>query len=882
MEIRRGGGTASDKEEKIPKEITYKHSISLLMYQSNQDIPVPESVFIGYLGRKRELSKLMPSIPDNPSLEAGLAALKQSDYQNAIAHLEAVCELELDDAAAQPLRERNITKAQTGLVLAYRDTGQPEKAIAICQALSQSSNGKVKNWAVKTLADLSDRQPSTAVPSTPAADPTGFVPLSGEPTGFVPKGTRPPKSQKRFRRKLPSVPPDETDFSGARASKGKSSPKNTLAESSSDKIDPPLPIASEIEAPAALTQTTPEVPTRKIVEEREWRQAPRAKQWGPLPVGPGLVSDIRPLWVLQGVTAIAFFWWSRAVLRFAEVTINKILALLPLLRPIDSFDRDPTQFVFLTLAIVLVLSPWLMDGLLRFFHGLEPMTHAQLRDRSPDAAKVMQRFCRQRRQLRRPQLGILPTSTPVAITYGNLSMTARIVVSEGLLEQLGDDEIASIYAAQLAQIVNWDFLVMSVGVLVLQIPYILYWQVAKWGEYASDRIERPLLESLFRTVAALVANLSYGCYWLLSLPLLWLSRQRLLYSDAGSVATTGNPNALTRALLKFALGITDDIQKTKSTSFLTESFDLLMPVGYSQAICNWLADAIWSWDRVNPYSWWLTWGTGPTLMGVRLQRLAHYARYWGLETELDLPELPQKLGSPKLSRAYIRDTLKSTVSLILNSYKRLPLLQTALIISLVLGLGLRIFLWLIGKIAYFMYIGNLVWLSQDQRGDLIAACLLISFSISILVLLNGYFPDVKRRTALTEVNLTEAIANSQALPADSKTCCLQGKLLGRRGLSNGLGQDLILQTGSLDVKLHYISPLGPIGDLWNGRGLRPRDFIGQSVTATGWLRRGAIVWLDLETLGTRANRTSHSYLPIWLTIIAFAAGVWGSYLIWQT
>lgn len=805
----------------------------------------------------------MASIPDNPSLEAGLAALKQSDYQRAIAHLEAVCELELDDSI--------LTKAQTGLVVAYRRSDRPEKAIALCQALSQSSNRKVKNWAVKTLADLRRQHPTTA-PSTPAADPTGFVPLSGEPTGLTPLAPRPRKHpQQSFRRKLPSVGPDETE----------NSPTETNAAPSSDKIDPPQPKASENEAPAALTQARTEESTRKIVEEREWRQAPRAKQWGPLPVGPGLVSDIRLLWVLQGVTAIAFFWWNRAVLRFAEVTINKILALLPLLRPIDWFDRDPTQFVFLTFAIIVVLSPWLMDGLLKFFHGLEPMTHDQLRERSPDAAKVMQRFCRQRR-LPVPQLGILPTSTPVAITYGNLPRTARIVVSEGLLQQLGDDEIATIYAAQLAQIVNWDFLVMSVGVLVLQIPYILYWQVGKWGEYASDRIDRPLLDFLFRMVAALVANLSYGCYWLLGKPLLWLSRQRLLYSDAGSVATTGNPNALTRALLKMAIGITDDIQKTSSTSFLTESFDLLLPVGYRQAISYWLADANWSWDIANPYSRWLNLSTGHPLMGVRLPRLAHYARYWGLETELDLPELPPNKGTQKLSQTYIRDRMLAAVSLLLNSYKCLPLLQTALIISLVLGIGLRIFLWVIGKIAYFMYIGNLVWLSQDQRGDLMAACLLISFGISIFVQINGYFPDVKRRTALTEVNLTEAITNSQALPADSLTCCLQGKLLGRRGLSNGLGQDLIVQTGSGLVKLHYISPLGPIGDLWDGSGLRPRDFIGQSVTATGWLRRGATVWLDLETLGTRSNRTSQSYLPIWLAIVALAAGVWSAYLIWQT
>ncbi len=73
---------------------------------------------------------------------------------------------------------------------------------------------------------------------------------------------------------------------------------------------------------------------------------------------------------------------------------------------------------------------------------MQPLSSDTLSTHSPEAIRVLQRYCRQQRWSL-PRLAILPTSVPMALTYGNLPRTARIVVSQGLLEQLADDEIAN-------------------------------------------------------------------------------------------------------------------------------------------------------------------------------------------------------------------------------------------------------------------------------------------------------------------------------------------------------------------------------------------------------------------------------------------------------
>ncbi|MFB8792327.1 MAG: hypothetical protein U7123_26630 [Potamolinea sp.] len=62
---------------------------------------------------------------------------------------------------------------------------------------------------------------------------------------------------------------------------------------------------------------------------------------------------------------------------------------------------------------------------------------------------------------------------------------------------------------------------------------------------------------------------------------------------------------------------------------------------------------------------------------------------------------------------------------------------------------------------------------------------------------------------------------------------------------------------------------------------RPSDLVDQQVTVTGWLRRGVTPWIDVETLRTPEGKVSKANYPIWITILALVAAVWGAFLIWE-
>ena len=119
------------------------------------------------------------------SLEAGLAALKQRDYPRAIALLESVAET----AADRPLG----TRAQMGLVAAYKATGNLKKAIALCTSLAKNSNTQVKTWADRTLTELTHSRPPK-----PPENNREFTETPPE-TGFVAfdAATKSPKKRQR-------------------------------------------------------------------------------------------------------------------------------------------------------------------------------------------------------------------------------------------------------------------------------------------------------------------------------------------------------------------------------------------------------------------------------------------------------------------------------------------------------------------------------------------------------------------------------------------------------------------------------------------------------------------------------------------------------------
>ncbi|MEA5583246.1 M48 family metallopeptidase [Nodularia harveyana UHCC-0300] len=724
------------------------------------------------------------------SLEAGLVALKQGNYQTAIAKLIPIAS-----------NQKNTTvslQARVGLVMAYARTGQIRQATIICQTLTHSKNTQVEEWAKVALTHLTKRKKKSQTSTNSA---TGFVAFENSQTTTTSKN---------------KVPKTRRDDNLSDVQSGEY--RNSIMES------PPATTESDSSYATAASANI------------YWRQAKRAKVWQPLRK-PKLI----PLRLLGLGTLIALFWLLRAILHLTTGLINFALVKLPYLQPLQFLYRDPTPLLLIILLIIMGLSPWLLDWLLGNFYQQRELSPEVLHGYSRETGRVLQRYCQQRRW-KSPKLRVLPIAAPVALTYGNLARNARIVVSQGLLEQLADDEIATIYSTQLGHIAHGDFVVMSL-MLVLSLPiHRLYQQISILGNKNSERIwYKPI---------TILASVIYGFWCLLTGIGLWLSRLRLYYSDRLASEITGNPNALTRALLKIAIGIAVDVQKSEQTNWHLESLNLFIPVGYQQSLTlgsiagRMPFESILTWDTLHPYRHWLAINNTHPLIGDRILRLNQISRHWHIDPELHL-------------------TSKYTHQVKRQSF----LLQIAPFLGIPLGLMFAGLIWLTWQAAFAFKVLNLKWIYED--GNFVIGCLLIGFSIGMVFRMNAFFPDIKTPNVQDEQNLPNLLAHPSAIPIDSISVRLVGKLLGRRGAGNSLGQDLILQCSTGLVKLHHVAL---------GQSINPQDLIGRQIIVTGWFRRGATSWVDIHTLQTQSGKTIHSPHPIWSTFIAVAAQAWGAYI----
>lgn len=347
---------------------------------------------------------------------------------------------------------------------------------------------------------------------------------------------------------------------------------------------------------------------------------------------------------------------------------------------------------------------------------------------------------------------------------------------------------------------------------------------------------------------------------------MWLARLRLYYSDRVAVETTGNSNGLVRALLKITIGISQDIQRQRQTSFLLESLDLLTPVGYQAALTqgsvypHTSTASILEWDRRNPYRHWLAISNTHAPLGDRLNLLTLYARHWKLDTELDWSPATPSAASAAVSNSQ-------------------PLLaQAAPYVGIPIGLLLAVCLWGLGGIARQLGLDGVSWLWGDR--SILLGCLLFGFSFGTFLRINAFFPDIKSFNLQTNPRLPDLLSPADMLPINSQPVRLQGQLLGRDGISSGLNQDLFLNTATGLIRLHFISQLGPLAALVS-RSSRPQDLLNQSVTVTGWFRRGATPWIDVETIQPQRGQRIQAEHPLWSTLLAIAAALLGTYIISQ-
>jgi Peptidase family M48 len=398
-------------------------------------------------------------------------------------------------------------------------------------------------------------------------------------------------------------------------------------------------------------------------------------------------------------------------------------------------------------------------------------------------------------------------------------------------------------ALQLGHVAHWDASVMSLVLLVTIPIYKLYQLVSTWG----DRVNITFVSYIYIAISSLI----YGVWCLCTGCVIALSQVRLYYADLFATNFTGNPNGITRALLKISNGIANDIQKQEQTNWRLESLNISLPVGFKQSITlgslapHVTFESLLMWDYLNPYRYWLTVNNTHPLIGDRIQRLLAIVGKWRLDRELDI------------------DNTNA-----IKVRKQIFGLQIAPFLGIPTGLAFALLIGVVWQTLYALKILNLKWIYDDW--GFAAGCIAIGFSIGTLIRINAYFPELKSTSIQTNEHLPALLTNPAAIGIDSHGVKLHGKILGRRGVSNSLGQDLILQTTSALIKMHHVS---------FGQPVNPQDFIGRQVTVTGWLRRDATPWLDIQSVRTQTGKTINSTHPIWATVVAVAFQAWGAYIL---
>jgi Zn-dependent protease with chaperone function len=505
-------------------------------------------------------------------------------------------------------------------------------------------------------------------------------------------------------------------------------------------------------------------------------------------------------------------------------------------------SADPISGLAIAVPITLVfniaaffLSPYLMDLTQNWLYNTRWVSLEEIQIHSPETARVIERVCQQKK-LTQPRLGIIDDENPTAFTYGSFPNSARLVVSQGLFTYLDDDEIATVYAHELGHIVHWDFAVMTLASTLVQITYLIYTTAQRLSRRGGEKA---------KDATGTLAAIAYLFYIAGTYLLLYLSRTREYFADRFAAETTGNPNALSRALVKIAYGILEEGQRATEPSRLLEGTRALGIYDAKAATSTGTAYRIASepekigrvflWDMFNPWGWWMELNSTHPLTGKRVRALSTYAEQLGLDVEFEMGRIVgegHNLSKRKLYGNFVFDLL----------------LYSAEFIGLSAGFAAGVFLPLANPM-------------------IIIACPLIGLGAGIIVKALVMFPNYEQAQKSDVLTL---MSDPYASPLRGKPAKLEGELIGRGDAGYAFGSDFKLQDRTGMMYLRYSSRFGPIGNFLFGM-KRVRSLLGMDVNALGWFRRGVAPWMDLIQLESDSGTTINSYHRFWSLVIGIGS-----------
>lgn len=150
----------------------------------------------------------------------------------------------------------------------------------------------------------------------------------------------------------------------------------------------------------------------------------------------------------------------------------------------------------------------------------------------------------------KPRVGISEMPIPNAFAFGTSKKKARVCVTRRLMEMLKRDELEAVLGHELSHIRHQDMVVITALSVIPMICYFIYFSFFWSGLFGGmgGRSREGALPMMAIALIALVV------YFISNLIVLYVSRVREYYADAGSAELTRKPHGLASALYKMIYG----------------------------------------------------------------------------------------------------------------------------------------------------------------------------------------------------------------------------------------------------------------------------------------------------------------------------------------
>jgi heat shock protein HtpX len=479
-----------------------------------------------------------------------------------------------------------------------------------------------------------------------------------------------------------------------------------------------------------------------------------------------------------------------------------------------------------TAAIQFLLGPFLTDISLQWFYKLSWAKHEDLPNFLRD---FITSTCKEN-NMKNPKMGIIMDGAPNAFTYGHTPNNARVVLTQGLIDLLNEEEVKGVVAHEIGHAKHWDMLIMTAAQLVPLLLYYIYRILIRVKSEGKDKSAGPRMA---------IAIASYILYIVSQYFVLWLSRTREYFADRFAGDTTQNPNCLASALVKIGYGLAGKESEKKKEDQVERNTGLEAvgalgifdpKSGVSMAVSSLksvtaavkMGDEIdkenlkgaMKWDLWNPWAKYYEINSTHPLIANRLNHLSKQSQILGKKPYIQFDETkPESYWDQFFVDVCIRF---------------LP--QIALVAGVVI----------------FSITNNPFWIAAGFLASGITSILKTKFSYK-----SDIFPDMAISSLLKKVKV------SSVRPVGCKT---KGTIIGRGIPGLIWSEDFVMQDETGIIFLDYRQPI-PLWDFFFGLLKRAR-YNNQEVDVIGWYRRAPVPYIELKSIKAEREKERNCYTYI--------------------